>query len=406
MSDLQRHGQPAPSSPSRQTRQFSSTKPLKKLFIVLAIVIACIACWKAFNTLKPQSVSQTKETNLLTASFFTATTGDRKIELSLPGDIKAFEDSPIYARVDGYVKNWYVDIGSKVDIGQLLVEIDAPELDQQLNQARAKVLQSKAKLDIARITHQRYKGLLKDSAVSQQEVDNFQAEFDAKNSDWVAAQAEVGRLSELTGFKKVYAPYTGTIGARNFAKATTGALINSGSHDPSAWIYRIYRVDPMRVYIAVPQNYLPMIHDGLDAEVLLREYPTRTFHGKVTRNAEALDTQSRTLLVEVQVPNPDGVLRPGMYSTVRFNLTNETPPIVVPQAAIIMGGDGTRIAVVKDSDIIEIRRVQLGRDFGKNVEIVSGAKKGERIVLSPSDLLKDGMQVKTVDLDPKQVVPK
>jgi RND family efflux transporter MFP subunit len=329
---------------------------------------------------------------------FTAQLGPNKISLSLPGDVKAFEESPIYARVDGYVKSWLVDIGSRVEIGQLLAEIDAPDLDQQLSQAQSQVEQLKAKLDISRITYVRYKGLLKDAAVSKQEVDNYYAELTARTNDVAAAQAHVGRLLEMTGFKKIYAPYTGTIGARNLAKATTGSLINAGSLDTSAWLYRIYRVDPARVYVAVPQNYLPMIRDGADVEVLLREYPDRIFEGKITRNASVLDPASRTMLVEVQVPNPDNVLLAGMYTTVRFSLDVQQPPIVVPGAAVIMGAEGTRIAVVDKDNVVSIREVRLGRDFGKTVEIVAGCVEGEQIVLSPSDLLRTGQKVRVAAL--------
>jgi RND family efflux transporter MFP subunit len=204
----------------------------------------------------------------------------------------------------------------------------------------------------------------------------------------------------MTGFKKIYAPYTGTIGARNLAKATTGSLINAGSHDTTAWLYRIYRVDPARVYVAVPQNYLPMIHDGADAEVLLREYPDRIFKGKITRNASVLDPASRTMLVEVQVPNPDNVLLAGMYTTVRFSLDVQQPPVVVPGAAVIMGAEGTRIAVVDKDNVVTIREVRLGRDFGKTVEIVAGCVEGEQIVLSPSDLLRTGQKVRVAPLTP------
>jgi RND family efflux transporter MFP subunit len=204
----------------------------------------------------------------------------------------------------------------------------------------------------------------------------------------------------MTGFKKIYAPYTGTIGARNIAKATTGSLINAGSHDPSAWMYRIYRVDPARIYVAVPQNYLPMIHDGAEVDVLLREYPDRSFKGKITRSASVLDSASRTMVVEVQVPNPDNALLAGMYTVVKFSLDVQKPPIVVSGAALIMGADGTRIAVVGDDDVITIREVRLGRDFGKTVEIVAGCVEGEQVVLSPSDLLRTGLKVRVAPLAP------
>ncbi len=316
--------------------------------------------------------------------------------LSLPGDIIAFEDSPVYARVDGYVRKWTVDIGAKVTAGQLLAEIETPELDQQLNRAKALVLQAKANAEIARITWQRYLGLLKSAAVSQQDVDNNVAAYEARKADVTAAEAEVDRLTAMKGFQKIYAPFDGIVGARNLAKATTGALIDLGSHDPKAWLYRIYRMDPVRVYVAVPQNYLPMIRDGLVADVGVREYPERTFRGKVVRNAASLDAASRTMLVEVEAPNPDGILLPGMYSTVQFRLVNPSPPIVVADSSIIVLADGPQIAVVDKDDVVRIRKVRLGRDFGRTVEILSGCDEGERIVTTPSDLLKDGAKVRVL----------
>ena len=361
-------------------------------FGLAAVLILIFIVFKTFNGQTQTGPSASPVLPLVVT--FPAQRGPNKISLSLPGDVKAYEDSPIYARVDGYVKSWLVDIGSKVELGQLIAEIDAPELDQQLLEAKAQVLQQKAKRDIARITYTRYKGLLKDAAVSQQEVDNYFAELAARTSDVAAAEAQVGRLLELTGFEKIYAPYKGTIGARNIAKATTGALINAGSQDPAAWLYRIFRIDPARIYVSVPQNYLPMIHDGAQTEVLLREYPDRIFKGKITRNAAALDTASRTMLVEIQVSNPDSALLAGMYSTVRFNLENPNPPIVVPGASVLMGAEGTRIAVVGQDGVVTVRKVQLGRDFGKTVEIVSGCVEGEEIVMSPSDLLRTGIKVR------------
>jgi len=320
--------------------------------------------------------------------------GPAETTLTLPGDVTAFEDSPVYARVNGYVAKWMVDIGARVKAGQLLAEIETPELEQQLKQAQATVLQAKANAEIASITYRRYAGLVRTNAVSQQDVDNSQAALEARRADVVAAEAEVGRLQAMVGFQKIYAPFDGVVGARNLAKATTGALIDLGSHDPKAWLYRIYRMDPIRVYVAVPQNYLPMTKDGLVADVMVKEYPDRVFTGRVVRNAASLDVTSRTMLVEVEVPNPDGVLLPGMYSTVRFRLVNPTPPIVVADTAIIVVDTGPRIAVVGVEDIVQIRPVRLGRDFGRTIEVVAGCSESERIVVNPNDLLRSGTKVR------------
>lgn len=366
--------------------------------IVLLALIGVGVAWagfEGFRLLKDRSPTAAEvAAGLPVVRVSPAERASRESVLSLPGDIIAFEDSPVYARVDGYVRQWTVDIGARVKAGQLLAEIETPELDQQLNRARALVLQAKANLEIARITYQRYLGLVKTAAVSQQEVDSNLALQEARKADLSAADAEVDRLTAMKGFQKIYAPFDGIVGARNLAKATTGALIDLGSHDPKAWLYRIYRMDPVRVYVAVPQNYLPMIRDGLAANVGVREYPDRTFQGRVVRNAASLDVASRTMLVEVEAPNPDGILLPGMYSTVQFKLVNPSPPIVVADSSIIVLADGPQIAVVDKDDVVRIRKVRLGRDFGKTVEILSGCSEGERIVTTPSDLLKDGAKVR------------
>ncbi len=292
------------------------------------------------------------------------------------------------------MKKWTVDIGSRVKAGDLLAEIETPELDQQLAQAQALVVQAKANAEIARITFQRYQGLVKLNAVSQQETDATSATNEARKADVLAAEAEVGRLSAMIAFQKIYAPFDGVIGARNLAKATTGALIDLGSHDAKAWLYRIYRMDPVRVYVTVPQVYLTMIKNGIAADVLVREYNDRAFSGKVVRNAASLDPTARTILVEIQVPNPDGLLLPGMYSTAHFKLVDPIPPIVIADTSIIVLDGATHIAVVDKDDIVHMRRVRLGRDFGKVVEVLTGCEAGERVIESPSDLLKEGMKVR------------
>jgi RND family efflux transporter MFP subunit len=320
--------------------------------------------------------------------------GARETTLSLPGDITAFEEAPVYARVNGYISKWTVDIGARVKAGELLAEIETPELHQSLRQAQALVLQAKANAEIARITFNRYLGLVKTNAVSQQDVDNSRAAHEARLADVAAAEAEVGRINATIAFQKIYAPFDGIVGARNLAKATTGALIDLGSGDAKAWLYKIYRMDPVRVYVTMPQAYLPMIKDGLAADVVVREYPDRTFKGKVVRNAASLNATSRTMLVEVEAPNPDGILLPGLYSTIHFKLINPAPPIVVADSSIIVLDGAPQIAIVDKDDVVQIRKVRLGRDFGRSVEVLSGCDDGDRVVVNPSDLLKNGTKVR------------
>jgi RND family efflux transporter MFP subunit len=364
---------------------------------VLAVAAALLV-WagvEAWRVLRPATPSVAAATSVVPLVKVTpAALGPTERELALPGDIAAFEDSPVYARVNGYVKTWTVDIGARVKAGDLLAEIEVPELHQQLKQAQALVLQAKANVEIARITYQRYAGLVKTAAVSQQDVDSGLATWEARKADVIAAEAEVGRLAAMVGFQKIYAPFDGVVGARNLAKATTGALIDLGSQDPKGWLYRVYRLDPVRVYVTVPQSYLRMIKDGLAADVRVREYPERGFAGRVVRNAAALDASSRTMLVEVEAPNRDGVLLPGMYSTVHFRLVDPAPPVVVAEQSIIVLDGGPQVAVVDNGDVVHIRKVQLGRNLGTTVEILSGCSPGERIIVGPSDLLRDGAKVR------------
>jgi RND family efflux transporter MFP subunit len=363
---------------------------------IVVLVLAALLVWAGTEALHELQAPQRSAAaaSLPLVKIQPAALGPTERELALPGDITAFEDSPVYARVNGYVKTWTVDIGARVKSGDLLAEIEVPELHQQLKQAQALVLQAKANVEIARITYQRYAGLVRTAAVSQQDVDNGLAAWEARKADVVAAEAEVGRLAAMVAFEKIYAPFDGVVGARNLAKATTGALIDLGSHDPKGWLYRVYRLDPVRVYVTVPQSYLRMVKDGLAADVRVHEYPDRGFAGRVVRNAAALDATSRTMLVEVEAPNPDGILLPGMYSTVHFRLVDPAPPIVVADTSVIVLDGGPQVAVVDIDDVVHIRKVRLGRDFGTTIEILSGCSPGERIVVSPSDLLRDGTKVR------------
>lgn len=368
------------------------------LRLILIVLVAILIVGVGFEGLKTVGERSTPVSEAASGPPWVrvvpAERGARGSTLSLPGDITAFEEAPVYARVNGYVTRWTVDIGARVKAGQLLAEIETPELHQSLRQAQALVLQAKANAEIARITFNRYLGLVKTNAVSQQDVDNSRAAHEARLADVAAAEAEVGRINATIAFQKIYAPFDGIVGARNLAKATTGALIDLGSGDAKAWLYRIYRMDPVRVYVTMPQSYLPMIRDGLAADVMVREYPDRTFTGKVVRNAASLDAISRTMLVEVEVPNPDGILLPGLYSTVHFRLINPTPPIVVADSSIIVLDGAPQIAIVDKDDIVQIRKVRLGRDYGRSVEVLTGCDEGDRVVVNPSDLLKNGTKVR------------
>jgi len=318
-----------------------------------------------------------------------ATRGSAASEVSLPGTLLPYQEAPIYARTNGYVKRWLVDIGAKVAEGQLLAEIDTPEVDRELKQAIANREQVKAHLELDRTTAERWKGLLERKGVSQQEVDEKIGAYEARKADYAAADANVQRLQETKMFQRVLAPFAGTITARN---VEVGQLINAGSSD-RGWMYRLAKLATLRLYINVPQNAMRLIQTGAPVDVVLQEFPGKPFPGKVVRTAGALDPQSKTLLTEVQVPNDKGELLAGLYATVRFKVNQPTPSIILPSNTLIMRADGPQVAAVAEN-VIHIRKVTLGRDFGQQIEVIAGLNEKEMIVTNPPDFLREGVPVR------------
>lgn len=310
--------------------------------------------------------------------------------LVLPGSTQAIQETAIYARTNGYVRKWNVDIGAKVETGQLLAEIDTPEIDQELNQARANVAQASANLDLARATLTRWQKLVDEKVVSPQEYDEKKSAADARDADLKVAQANVKRLEELQGFEKIVAPFTGIVTARNI---DNGNLVSSGSGQ-TAPLFRVAQTDTLRIYVTVPQTQSRSIMPGQRATVSLREIPDKTFNARVVRTAGALDPASRTLLTELQVPNVDGELFPGMYAEVKFSLPHDDRTLVVPGNAVMIHSDGPKVLVVDAKQTIRARAVKLGRDLGDKVEIASGLNPSESIVANPTDALRDGAEVK------------
>ena len=307
-----------------------------------------------------------------------------------PAAIQALQDTPIYARTTGYIAKWTADIGDRVKAGEVMAVIDGPDLDQELNQARAALEQSKANNELARISADRWKELGAQNAVAQQDVDQKTADFAAGKAAVVAAQANVDRLAQLKDFQQVTAPYDGVVTARN---AQVGALISAGS---GTEIFHIAQTDTLRVFVSVPQSYVRSVRLGLPADVLVPEFPGRVFRGSVARFAGALDSASRTLLTEVRLPNTDGVLFPGMFGQVRFTFQAAQPAILLPSNAAIITAAGTLVATVDPSDRIRLVHVTLGRDFGNQVEIEGGLDVGARVVSNPSDSLTEGLEVSPV----------
>jgi RND family efflux transporter MFP subunit len=326
--------------------------------------------------------------NVVTARRARATEG-----LLLPGSLQAFEDTSIRARTSGYIAKWEVDIGDRVKQGQTLALIDSPEVDQELNQARANLEQAKANLELARVTAARWKALGLQNAVAQQDVDQRAADFEARKADVDAATANVERLEQLKGFETVTAPFDGVISRRG---VDVGTLISAGAGPE---LFHLSQGDTLRAYVDVPQRNVPDIHPGVPVDIEVAELPRDRFPGKVARLAGAMDAASRTLQVEIEVPNPAGRLIAGMFCEVRFKLTPAYPPILIPSNDAIIRSDGTLVAVVTSGDTIHLQKVALGRDFGARIEILDGLPEGSRVVENPTDSLLEGQPVRPVPVD-------
>jgi len=332
----------------------------------------------------------TKSLEVQTVNVIHPQRGKSSSDLTLPGMIQAFSQSPIYARVDGYVRTWHVDIGAHVTKGQLLAEIDAPEVDQQLNQARAMLSQAETSLALAKVTAPRYQELIKTNSVSQQEVDQNNQNLAAQQANVQAATAAVSRLEQMQGFEKIVAPFDGVITQR---KTDFGDLVNAGNAGIGRELFQISQYNIVRVFVTVPEEFSKQVRSGTKASMDLAELPNRRFAAAVTRTTEAIDTNSRTLTVELDVPNPSGELLPGAYANVHFQLPLNVVPLVLPASTILFQADGPQVGVVNSQDHLELRKVTLGHDFGDTIEIVSGVRQTDAVVANPPDSLTNGMHV-------------
>jgi multidrug efflux system membrane fusion protein len=323
-----------------------------------------------------------------------ARAGDARRNLILPGTLQGEREAPIYARINGYLQRLNKDIGDRVKAGEVLALIDAPEAEQELQQARATIEQIRARLGLAESSWQRAENLRKQDAVSQQDLDERSAARQQARADLAAAQANVRRLEQLQAYRRVTAPFDGVIVRRN---VDVGTLIGAGNNGANRELFYIAQTDPLRIDVAVPQTSAGNVHAGQEVNVRLLERPGQPFKGSVARTAGALDAATRTLQVEVMLPNPDGKLLPGAYVEVNLPLANPAKNLVVPVAALQYRQNGPRVAVVtKDAqgaERIALRPVKLGRDFGKTVEVVEGVKTEDAIVLNPHDAIEDGERV-------------
>jgi RND family efflux transporter MFP subunit len=365
--------------------------------LLIVLVVALVVIWgiSSRRQANAQLSQETSELAVTTVSVIHPKLGAPQQEIVIPGDMQPYTDAPIFARTSGYLKKWYADIGASVKTGQLLVEIDSPEVDQQLQQARADLATTQANLSLAEITATRYKDLQKTDSVAQQDVDNATGNLDARRTAALSAQANVKRLEQLQSFEKVYAPFDGVITARN---TDIGQLIDSGSSGGTAReLFHIAAVNPLRVYVNVPQLDSPQIKPGLHADLVLTEFPGRRFQGTVVRSSGAIDNTTRTMLTEVDLDNASHLLKPGGYVEVHLKLPSPVNTFVLPVNATIFKSAGLQVAIVKNGKTISLIPVTPGRDYGTDIEIVAGLKGDEWVVLNPADSLTEGTAVRVAE---------
>lgn len=361
------------------------------LFVILILLGAAVVYGLWSRSAAEKKLTETsKENAVLTVNVTHATVNGTQSEIALPGNTQAFNDTPIYARTNGYLKSFYVDIGQRISKGKLMAIIETPEVDEQLQVAQANLKSAQADLALANTTSERYQNLLKQDSVSKQETDVAISGAAAHKAALDAAEANVRRLQQLQSFEKIYAPFSGVVTARN---TDIGALIDSGSGSSQPRdLFRIASTDKLRVFVAVPETYAPAIHNGDTATLTLQEFPGQQFVGTIARNSNAIDMTSRTLNVEVDVNNADGRLLPGAYAFVHFKLPQQVRQLSVPANTLLFRAEGLRVGVVRDGHV-HLQPVTIARDNGATLQIATGLTANDAIILDPSDSLAEGQAV-------------
>jgi RND family efflux transporter MFP subunit len=363
------------------------------LFLIGIVLVLCIVGVFTLLQRREQYNALAKETEKLavpTVAVIHPTVEPSQEDLVLPSTLQAYTESPIYARTTGYLKKWYHDIGTRVQQGQLLADIDTPEVDQQLSQARADLGTMQANENLSRITATRYEELIKTDGVSKQEVDNAVGDYAARRAAVASAQANVRRLEELESFKHIYAPFGGVITRRN---VDIGNLINAGNGGSAQELFFLAATDPIRSYVSVPEVYASAVHSGLGAYLELTQYPGEKFQGKVARTADAIDLATRTLNTEVDVPNRNGRLLPGGYAQVHLLVGVTGTRLQVPVNALLFRAEGLRAVVIDANHTAHLQQLAIGRDYGTALEVLQGLRPEDWIVLNPPDSLDEGMRV-------------
>ncbi len=385
-------GQTFPLHDVGQTR-----RPMKKwlgmaiaLILVAALFISGV--WSRISDRKTLN-AETAQVALTPVSVVSPKQTAPAEEIILPGNVQPFITSPIYARTSGYLRKWNVDIGAHVKKGQLLAVIETPEVDQQLQQSLSNLNTAKANLALAETTKNRYEGMIRSNAVSQQDVDNAVGTYNANKAIVEANQANVKQLQALQSFEKIYAPFDGVVTARN---TDIGDLINSGSAGGvKTDLFHIAQPGTLRVYVNVPEEYSQGVKVGMTADLTLGEFPGRKFQGKLVRTAEAINMTTRTLLIEIEMKNPAGELLTGSYAEVHLKVATQASTLLLPVNTLIFRSEGLRVGIVKDGKAV-LAAVTPGHDSGDQIEIVSGLKPDDQVIINPPDSISSGQQVRIV----------
>ena len=380
-------------SPSASGTQ-SPRRTHRTLIAVIAILVLIVAGGFSVARRFSDHTALIKETEALaipTVSLIKPSVEPAQDELTLPAQLQPFVESSIYSRTNGYLLRWYKDIGSHVRKGELLAELDTPEVDQELLQAKAARQQMVAQAELAKISADRWTNLRKTDSVSQQEADQQTSAYTQANANLAAADANVHRLEQLESFKRIDAPFAGVITRRG---VDVGALVTAGSTTQAKELFDLAQFDPLRVYVSIPQSNAASIKSGLPAYIDLREYPGQKFYGKVTHTADAIDPGTRTMLTEIEIPNRDGRLLPGAYAQLHFSVPIQTERMSIPINVLLFRAEGPRVAVVGADQKVHMKSVIIGRDFGVKVEILGGLDATDQLVLNPSDSLEEGQPVR------------
>lgn len=360
--------------------------------ILAAVVVVLVLGVLSRRRALAATTEATRQANIPGVQVISVASSTTHVQLSLPATTVAAQRTVIQPRASGYVKRWLVDIGAKVTAGQVLAEIETPDLDQELLLSQADLEERSANLELAETHAKRFRQLLSTQAVAQQDVDDREAQLRSAEAERRAAQARLTRAHELMQFQKVTAPFDGVITARNVEVGDLVSATSGNSHG----LFTLEQIDTLRVYVDVPQSQMRAIAPGLKAELRLREFPGRTFPAEVVRTAGALSPDSRTLRTELTVPNAEGLLLAGAFAQIRFSLPAPADVITVPVSSVMIRANGPQVAVVQPDDTIRLQSVTIGRDLGTELEILTGLQPAERVVRNPTDLLRNGTKVQIV----------